>query len=134
MEDLINNMNMKVEFLEAATRTTAKEIHKVMTVRPKIKPNMADFMLQLKCYANLCYGLFRSTNLVYLQMRQVIKALMSLKAGAYSGVSGRAKASIIWIVLLQARHIVAGNLNVLAEFQMMLTMLLAKNTAIFHAE
>eukprot|EP00957_Ditylum_brightwellii_P064638 4905523-Ditylum_brightwellii.AAC.1 len=95
---------------------------------------MADFMLQLKCYANLCYGLFGSASLAYLQTQQVIKAVMSLKAGACSGLSSRAKASIMWIVLLQARNIAAGNIMVLAEFQMMLTMLLAKNTAIFHAE
>eukprot|EP00957_Ditylum_brightwellii_P033071 2507602-Ditylum_brightwellii.AAC.1 len=133
-EDLIGNMNMKVESLEAATSTTAKEIHKVMTVRPKIEPNMAEFMLQLKRYVNLCFRLFRSSSPAYLQMQQVIKALMSLKAGACSGLSGRAKTSIMWIVLLQARHIAAGNLTVLAEFQTMPTMLLAKNTAIFHAK
>eukprot|EP00957_Ditylum_brightwellii_P024328 1835206-Ditylum_brightwellii.AAC.1 len=89
-EELIGNMNMTVELLEAVTSTTAKEIH--------------------KRYANL------------------------FKAGVYSGLSSRAKASIMWIVLLQARHIAAGNITVCAEFQAMLTMLLTKNTAIFHAE
>eukprot|EP00957_Ditylum_brightwellii_P212174 15367042-Ditylum_brightwellii.AAC.5 len=70
MEELINSINMKVELLEATTRTTAKQIQKVMTVKPKIQPNVADFMLQLNCYGNPCYGLFGSASLAYLQMRQ----------------------------------------------------------------
>eukprot|EP00957_Ditylum_brightwellii_P115077 8776720-Ditylum_brightwellii.AAC.1 len=86
-EDLIDKMNEKVESLQVATSTTAKELHNILTVQPMVKVNFSNFMLHLERYANLCYSLFVSASLAYLQTHRVIKALMALKAFAWMSIS-----------------------------------------------
>eukprot|EP00957_Ditylum_brightwellii_P170537 12981598-Ditylum_brightwellii.AAC.1 len=81
-EDLINKMNERVESLKVSTSTTSKELHGIMTVKPVGEVHFSDFMLHLKRYANLCYSLFGSASLAYLQTCRVIKVLMALKASA----------------------------------------------------
>eukprot|EP00957_Ditylum_brightwellii_P207679 15354021-Ditylum_brightwellii.AAC.2 len=79
-EDIIDELNKKVESLKVATSTTAKELREVMRVKPIMEHHFSDFILHLKCYTNLCYSLFESASPVYLQVRHAIKALMTLKA------------------------------------------------------
>eukprot|EP00957_Ditylum_brightwellii_P032234 2443086-Ditylum_brightwellii.AAC.4 len=59
---------------------------------------------------------------------------MGLKAAARNLMIPQARASIMWILLLHACHICAGNTTVLSEFETMLCMLMATNTNIYHTE
>eukprot|EP00957_Ditylum_brightwellii_P140981 10740610-Ditylum_brightwellii.AAC.1 len=59
---------------------------------------------------------------------------MGLKPTARKAMTPATRASIMWILLLQACHTCAGNSMMLSEFEAMLTILVAKNTNIFHAK
>eukprot|EP00957_Ditylum_brightwellii_P101690 7749651-Ditylum_brightwellii.AAC.1 len=61
-KELIDATNEQMESIEAAVNITVKEIQDDMYTKPTVPNNNYDFMLQLKCYANLCYGLFDSTD------------------------------------------------------------------------
>eukprot|EP00957_Ditylum_brightwellii_P016660 1252574-Ditylum_brightwellii.AAC.1 len=86
-EDLINKMNERVESLQVATSTTAKELCNSMTVKLVVEIHFSDFMLHIKRYVNLCYSLFDSAIPAYLQTHRVIKTLMALKASAQMSIS-----------------------------------------------
>jgi hypothetical protein len=65
---------------------------------------------------------------------QIINALKQFSRNAREAMSIMTKASILWVILLQARQFATGNMDVLAEFSALHANLVAKQANIYHAE
>eukprot|EP00957_Ditylum_brightwellii_P175243 13341556-Ditylum_brightwellii.AAC.1 len=59
---------------------------------------------------------------------------MGIKPTAWKATTPAARAPIMKILLLQAHHTCKGNSTILSNFEVMLNMLVAKNTNIYHAK
>ena len=106
----------------------------VTKILPKVLGDPFEFLLVLNTFANLLYALFGAGCPLFLQLRMVIKALYAFKRAAMNSMSAHTKASILWIILLQTRHFVAGESTLLAEFKTMMEKLVSKDTTITHVE
>eukprot|EP00957_Ditylum_brightwellii_P144309 10994194-Ditylum_brightwellii.AAC.1 len=118
-------MNEQAKALVTAKTTTVEEKHKGLFQKPIINNEDSEFLQGLQHYAKLSYGLLGSASLLNMQPHCTIKALMGLKPIIRKAMTPAARASIMWILLLQACHTCAGN---------SMNMLVAKNTNIFYAK
>jgi hypothetical protein len=95
----------------------------------------------IKQYANLLYALFSSQCPMYKQMYAIVIALREYSPNAriQLGSNAKAKASMLWIILLQSRRFANGHMvgdkGCLGEFNHMMSSLVAKSCdQINHAE
>eukprot|EP00957_Ditylum_brightwellii_P159356 12129973-Ditylum_brightwellii.AAC.1 len=132
-EEEVVNFNLTVDAIEEATHTNAAEI-KSTKLKAATPADTSQWMDNIKGYINLVHILFGPICPHFFQMKEVCTNLQGLKMEAQNNIAPEAKAAILWIVLLQARHFTQGNTNGLAEFVTMQASLDAKNTCICHAE
>ena len=92
-----------------------------------------EFMIMLKCYANLVYVVFPYTWPLFKVLREVILLLRDLSCEARKCMTMATKGSILWIVLLQSRQFILGEVNILCEFTTMYGKLRAKRATINHS-
>ena len=59
-------------------------------------------MQMIKRFANLLYALFLSQCLMYKQLYLIVKGLQECSPDARTQLGWKIKASILWIILLQA--------------------------------
>ncbi len=93
----------------------------------------------LKRFTNLLFALFGGRCPLYIQMYDVVEALLTYQPCARKKFTHQTKASILWIILLQSRHFAAGSMQgtqaCLGAFTLMQNQLYAKMThMIGHAE
>eukprot|EP00957_Ditylum_brightwellii_P181650 13837324-Ditylum_brightwellii.AAC.1 len=98
-EEEVVNFNLTVDLVKEATHTTTAEI-KHTKLKATMPTDTSKWMDNIKGYTNL--------------MKDIVTNLQGLKAEAQNNIAPEAKAAILWIVLLQARHFTQGNTDVLA--------------------
>jgi len=88
-------------------------------------------MQMIKRFANLLYALFSSQCPMYQQLYKIVKGLREHSPNARTQLGKKAKASMLWIILLQARRFVQGKMDgndgCLGEFANLCNLIRAKN-------
>ena len=134
-EDSVAQINEDEDTLQRASHVTFQDLKNFKKkITPSIPEQAADYMLLLKRYANLLFALFSSGCPHFQCVLLIINALKTFSKSAKDNMTTRTKASILWIVLLQARQFAIGDMSILAEFTTMHTNLSAKMGMITHAE
>lgn len=134
-DEEVSSINESMEALSNATQTTAKELKEASSkLTAKVPTDSHEFLELLKTFANLLFALFSSSCPLYVQIKEILRALHAYKRSAFKAIPLQTKAAILWIILLQTRHFSAGNTTLLAEFRTMKDKLVAKDMAISHAE
>jgi len=95
-------------------------------------PEDADGLMQMiKRFANLLYTLFTSQCPMYHQLYEIVKGLREHSPNARTQLGRKARASMLWIILLQARRFdqgkMEGNEGCLGEFANLCNLIRAKN-------
>ena len=134
-EDEVATINEDAEAMQAASYITFEDIKSFKKkIQAKVPATSEEFTLLLKRYANLLFALFSKNCSLYKCVVKIIDALKDFSKAAKEGMTKRTRASILWIILLQARQFAIGEVNILVEFTTMHTSLSAKMGAIIHAE
>lgn len=126
--------------LEIATSVTVEELRKSKSkIRAVVPDSAEDFLDMLKRFTNLLFALFGGRCPLYIQMYDIVEALLTYQPCARKKFTHQTKASILWIILLQSRHFAAGSMQgaqaCLGAFTLMQNQLYAKMThMIGHAE
>jgi hypothetical protein len=134
-EDEVATINEDAEAMQSASYITFEDIKSFKKkIQAKVPETAEDFALLLKRYANLLFALFSEHCSLFKCVIKIIDALKDFSKAAKEGMTKRTRASILWIILLQARQFAIGEMNILVEFTTMHTNLSAKMGAITHAE
>jgi hypothetical protein len=134
-EDAVAQINEDEDTLQRASHVTFQDLKNFKKkITPAVPEQAADYMLLLKRYANLLFALFSSKCPHFQCVLLIINALKTFSKAARENMTLRTKASILWIVLLQARQFSIGEMSILAEFTTMHTNLSSKMGMITHAE
>ena len=134
-EDEVARINDTEDALTRASAVTMQDISNLrQRLKPKIPATADEFMLLLKRYANLLFALFTADCPFFLCVLRVINALKDYSRVARQAMSKMARASILWIILLQSRTFALGDDTILAEFTTMHANLASKQGHIYHAE
>ena len=88
----------------------------------------------IKTFANLLFALFSSARPYYLQVKKILAALHYYKIPTLRALVRYTRASILWILLLQACHFLAGNITELVEFKTTMNKLTSKDGHISHVK
>ncbi len=138
MIDLSDNdvaeMYMTAADVSQATYVTSGEVTKLREKLKATVPASTDkLILKLKRYTNYLYALYTSRCPKYLRMRKIMTALLNLRESARARMSHDVRASILWIIHLQARKFAKGQMiagdkeECLFEFTNLLNVLQTKN-------
>jgi hypothetical protein len=141
-EDEVAFMQQEYDDLKHASSVSASDLKAARTkLSAKVPDDAESFLIMIKRYANLLFALFSSQCPLYKQMYSIVTALREYSPNARMqlGANAKAKASILWIILLQSRRFatgkMVGNNGCLGEFNHMMDLLKAKNCgSISHAE
>ena len=134
-EDEVARINEDEDTLQRASHITFQDLKNFKTkMTAKVPELAADYMLLLKRYANLLFALFSANCPHFKCVLRIINALKTFSKAAKDNMTTRTKASILWIILLQARQFSIGEMDILAEFTTMHSNLSAKMGNITHAE
>lgn len=109
-ERQIDEHNATAEHLATATSTTVKDVasNKITCSAPQ---TYDDLVKQLKRFCNLCYALFGDVSPMVLILVHIIDILEEFNDVEQSSMTWESIASILWIVMLQARSFAAGDLK-----------------------
>ena len=134
-EDEVARLNDTEDALTRASAVTMQDISSLrQRLKPKIPATAEEFMLLLKRYANLLFALFTADCPFFQCVLRVINALKDYSRVARQAMTKMARASILWIILLQSRTFALGDDTILAEFTTMHANLASKQGHIYHAE
>ena len=134
-EETVARINADADNLDKASQVTVADLQGFNTkISATVPDTESDFMLLLKRYANLNFALFSGNSPHFQCIQQVITALRAYSKVARQRMSAQTKATILWIILLQARKFSMGDMDVLAEFSAMHTSLCAKCITLEHAD
>jgi len=125
-EDDVACMQQEADDLRSSTTIMASELKAVQV------PEDADGLMQMiKRFANPLYALFSSQCLMYKQPYKIVKELREHSPNARTQLGRKAKASMLWIILLQARRFaqgkMKGNDGCLGKFTNLRNLIRAKN-------
>eukprot|EP00957_Ditylum_brightwellii_P074457 5657414-Ditylum_brightwellii.AAC.1 len=123
-----------MEMLAELTHTTTADLKTVNLKKASIPQEEMEYVFTLKKYTNLTFAFFGPLCPLFLDLKQVIKAMLALKKNALKALKPVTKASIYWTIFLQSKHFFSGETTKLAEFKVMLDNLTAKQANISHAE
>ena len=110
------------------------DISKLAKMTATVLETAADFILNLRVFANLLYALFTSTCPLFKQLKDLIKALATYNPKALKQMTKKTRGSILWIITLQTRRFFRGEISIMSEFQLMKNKLTARDPLIYHAE
>ena len=136
LEDIAVMTNTDTD-LNLATQIAPADLR---AARSKVKAGVPasgdDLLLMLKRFANLIYALFTSQSPLYQELHLIIKALKAFSLNARKNLPHKVRATIMWIILLQARKFSKGQMDMddaedkcLGEFKNLKHHLLAKSCA-----
>jgi len=132
--DEVAAINELFDQLTEATMVMPSDISKLGKMTATVPETAADFMMNLRVFANLLYALFTGTCPLFKQLKELIKALANYNPKALKQMTKKTRGSILWIITLQTRHFFRGEISILAEFQLMKNKLTARDPLIYHAE
>ena len=132
--DDVATINELFDQLTQATMVMPADISKLAKMTATVPETAADFILNLRVFANLLYALFTSTCPLFKQLKDLIKALATYNPKALKQMTKKTRGSILWIITLQTRHFFRGEISIMAEFQLMKNKLTARDPLIYHAE
>ena len=134
-EDEVAEINKDEEALQMATNISLADAkaHK-SKFTAKVPQEGLEFLMLLKRFANLLFALFSNQCPLFKSVLTLIAALRNTSKQACDGITLKAKASILWIILLQSRQFGFGSNAVLCEFQRLQEKLEAREFNIVHAE
>ena len=134
--DKVAQQNIAENILDAATSVTPFNLEQATRKKAKalIPSSAEEFVHMLQAYANLLLALFSDTCPLFKAMVSIITALKSINIRARAAITMQARATILWIILLQSRRFAIGEMSILSEFSKMQSDLVGKNTNIHHAE
>ena len=134
-EETVARINADADNLDRASQVTVADLQGFNTkITATVPESESDFLLLLKRYANLTFALFSGNSPHFLCLQQIITSLRAYSKVARQRMSIQTKATILWIVLLQARKFSMGDMDVLAEFLAMHQSLCAKCITLEHAD
>mmetsp|Transcript_38073 Transcript_38073/g.88584 ORF Transcript_38073/g.88584 Transcript_38073/m.88584 type:complete len:153 (-) Transcript_38073:1512-1970(-) len=93
-----------------------------------------DSMLMLKRFTNLLYTIFLDTCPLFKAMVEIVRALKDYSCKACKRMLLVTQGLILWILLLQARQFLLGEVNLLYNFTTMHEDLWVKCASILHSE
>jgi len=131
-EDDVACMQQEADDLRSATTITASDLKAARkNVAAKVPEDADGLMQMIKRFANLLYTLFSSQCPMYQQLYGIVKGLRDHSPNARTQLGRKAKASMLWIILLQARRFaqgkMEGNDGCLGEFANLRNLITAKN-------
>ena len=134
----IDEANKNEEDLERATSIKPQDVagNRMVCTLP---PSFDHMVRQIKRFANLVHALFGDTSPMVAALEAVVNELEDQTEIAIAKVSKENIASILWIIMLQARHFAAGQMVhddlYIPSFQVLLNNLEMKNVhGISHGE
>jgi len=106
-------MQQEADDLRSATTTiTASDLKAARkNVAAKVPEDADGLMQMIKHFANLLYALFSSQCPMYQQLYEIVKGLRDHSPNARTQLGRKTKASMLWIILLQARRFVQGKME-----------------------
>jgi len=123
-EDDVACMQQEADNLRSATTITASELKAARkNLAAKVPEDADGLMLMIKPFANLLYALFSSQCPMYQQLYEIVQGLREHSPNARTQLGKKAKASMLWIILLQ----MDGNDGCLGEFANLRNLIRAKN-------
>ena len=130
MTNTDNDINLATQIAPADLRAARSKVKAVVPATGD------DLLLMIKRFANLIYALFTSQSPLYKELHIIIKALKSFSLNARKNLPHNVRATIMWIILLQARKFSKGQMDMedvddkcLGEFKNLKHHLLAKSCA-----
>ena len=134
-EDEVAIINDEDDLIQNASLVSVSDLRGMKKkLKVEVPESSDDFMLLLRRYANLLYALFSEDCPFFKCLQQLIRALRDYSREARRKMSTHTKASILWIILLQARQFGMGEVNILHEFKSLHQDLLSKRSEITHSE
>ena len=134
--DEIACQNIAENLIDSATNVTPLDLERATSKKSKalVPSSPEEFLHMLQAYSNLLLALFSETCPLYVAMVSIVSALKSINMRAQASISLQAKATILWIILLQSRRFAIGDMSILSEFSKMQADLVGKNTNIYHTK
>ena len=114
--DEVATMMSEYDALDKATSTTAAEYKKVTTSTPKIPDTAEDFLDMIMRFTNLLGALLGGMCPLYRHLIEIVTDLKDYSKQARQSMSLQTKGSILWVILVQARHFSKGETSVKPEF------------------
>ena len=134
-EDAVARFNDEDALLDAASLVSVADLRALRKkFTPVVPAEAEEFLLLLKRFGNLLFALFSVDCPLFKCIKELIRAIKAYSREARKQMSHGSKASILWIVLLQARQFALGEVNVLFEFTKMHEDLRAKKSCFHHSE
>ena len=134
-EDEVALLNNKDNLITSSSLVSVADLRQQRKQKKVYIPAGADeFMLVLKCYANLVYAVFSETCPLFKVLREVIIVVRGLYYEDRKCTTMATKGYILWIVLLQSKRIALVEVNILCEFATMHGNLRAKRATINNSE
>ena len=132
--DVVATINELADQIEQATNVGVEEISKLAALKATVPETAWEFLLNLKTFANLLFALFTGACPLFLELKEIIAALVNYKQAALKSMSKKTRGSILWIVTLQTRHFFGGEASILASFQNMKNKIIANDPIIYHTD
>ena len=107
-------INELYEYIQEASITTIADIKNLAKAKAKMPESLETFMDALCVFANALYALFTAGCPLFLQMKDIVRSLKKYTQRARAQMSKKTRASIMWIVTLQTRHFLRGEVTLLA--------------------
>jgi len=126
-------MQQEADDLRYVTTITSSELKAARkNLAAKFAEDANGLMQMIKRFANLLYALFSSQYPMYQHLYEIVKGLREHSSNARTQLGRKAKASMLWIILLhQARRFaqgkMEGNEGCLGEFANLRNLIRAKN-------
>ena len=123
---------------EALTMASSVTVHDIKAAKRRTRASVPEtsekFLLLLQQYANLLFALFSNECPLFQCVVRIISAIKAYSREARSSMTVITKASILWVILKQSRRFAIGEIDILAEFTYMHTVLSSKSSSYSHAE
>jgi hypothetical protein len=133
--DEVADINDDDDALNLASSVTILDIKEAKKRLQASVPTTAEkFLLLLQQYANLLFALFSSECPLYKCVVRIISSIKAYSREARDSMATLTKASILWVILKQSRRFAIGEMDILAEFTYMHTVLSSKSSSYSHAE
>jgi hypothetical protein len=133
--DEVADINDDDDALNLASSVTILDIKEAKKRTRASVPTTSDkFLLLLQQYANLLFALFSAECPLFKCVVRIVSAIKAYSREARDSMAVVTKASILWVILKQSRRFAIGEMDILAEFTYMHTVLSSKSSAYSHAE
>jgi hypothetical protein len=111
-EDQIAEMEFNQHLIGESTTTTPQDIKKATSKLTATLPETSEQWKQIILrFTNLLLALFKVECPLYLKLVDIVKAIRTYSHLTLEGLPRHAKASILWIIHLQARHFAQGKMD-----------------------